>query len=230
MDKIKELLKQLKATPELTEAFIKTLSEYKSGLDTQFEANIEKAKQVCFEEVEAAKAQLAQKVEVFLEARIASINREAQKQAAIGESESVKTLRGMKALLEGVTLDGNPEDNQAAVAENKKLRVMVSKLQEERDGAVAQAKRANTIATKAIQRTKILESANPVNKQTVTESAARPTGKTNLESVRTQSAKPTTRQVVNESTVKPATHQASSTPEIAAIAEGLDGSPAFARK
>lgn len=242
MDKIKELLKQLGGSAELVESVIKEFQAYKERVDKEANetlvARLEKAKQICLEELNKEKADLARKVEIFLEARIASINREAQKRAAIGESEAVKTLKELKNLLEGVNNDGNSEDNQA---ETKKLRLMAARLQEEITGLQGQAKRANTIAMRALQRNKVLESQAGDIKPVAEEKPEpkpepekpkseekEPEKKEGLEAIREESEEPkTTRHVLVESQTPAAKEEPTSSPDIMAIADGLDGSPAF---
>jgi hypothetical protein len=196
--------------------------------DATLQARLAKAKQVCMEEVVVEKANLQRKVEIFLEARINSIDREAEKQAAIGESEAVKTLRGIQSLIEGVDNDSTPEA-QAAVAEVKKLRVLVTKLNEDKAQLAETAKRANQIAMKALQRNKMLESKDLPRKPQGQEPA--PAGKpANLGAVRTESSEPkTTRKVLVESQVKaPETGKpAQADGEVAAIAAGIESMPAF---
>jgi hypothetical protein len=236
MDKIKELLKQLNASPELTESIVKTLDAYKAQVqaeaDQAYQARIEKAKAVCLEEVAQAKAEMARKIEVFLEAKNVAITRDIQKQAAIGESESIKTLRGIKNLVEGVKNDGASGENQAAVSEEiKNLRVTVARLQEREKSLQEQVSRTNAITVKALKRNKILEDQLAEGKgTTVSESTQKPaTAKsTTLGAAKTPSATPkTTRQTMTESQVKAPAGQPQN--DIASIAAGLDETPAFVR-
>lgn len=233
MDKIKDMLKQLGASAELMESFTKELTGYKAKCEADakavYDKRIAEAKEVIIADVQEEKAELARKIEVYLEATISRINREASKQAAIGESETVKTLKGIKALLEGVTIDGNPEDNQAAVAENKKLRVMVAKLTEEKEQAAASAQNANRIAMKALARNKVLESRGTETPTQVTESTEKPAAGRSLENLRTAQTQPTTtRQTLTESqTTKPSSKPVTAHGDIAAIADKLDGTPAY---
>lgn len=239
MNKIKDLLKQMGASEELTEQIIKTFAEYthtiETKLDEEFKARLQNAKKVCMEEVEKEKADLARKVEIFLEARIATINREAEKQAAIGESDASKTLRELKSLLEGVDNGAQlTEDAQAAVAENKKLRLMVSQLQDKSAHLEEKATKANQIAMKALSLNRMLESKANGGKTETAETVAegkKPVteGKETLEGVKTPSAQPqTTRKVMTESQVPAKKEPAAGSPEISAIAAQLDDSPAFA--
>lgn len=229
MEKIKSLLGQMKCSPEFQKQFVSLLEEWKKGIEEgaerTFKARLEKAKAIVLDEVEKEKTELRRKVEIFLESRVNTIDREARKQAANGETEAVRRLREINSLLEGSKDGGTSEDNQAALAENnKKLRVMVGQLTEEKEQLIAQTKRAHELATKAIQRNRILESklgGEPIKQ--VAESKG-------LESVRTASEDPkTSRPILTESQV-PARQQEreeSGHPEVMAIAEKLDGEPAF---
>lgn len=237
--KVTDLLKKMNVTPELIEEFDKLLDETREGmkkqLEEQFRHRLGNAKKVCAEEIEKQKADLARKVEVFLEARINTISREAQKQAAIGESEATKTLRELKSLLEGVNSGSSPTD-QAAIAELKELRTACHRLQEQNEKLGLKAERANKIAMQVLQRNRILESskakvpATPVAKP-VTEAKGGEKGR--LESLRKPSATPkTARAPIHETVAHPAKVAAVSesvSPEIAAIANTLDGDPAFIR-
>ena len=62
MEKIKDLLKQIGATQELTESILNELKSFhtrtKKQLDEEFHARLEKAKQVCLEEFDKEKVKL----------------------------------------------------------------------------------------------------------------------------------------------------------------------------
>jgi len=233
MDKIKDLLKQLGATQELTESILDALNSYrvneKKKLDEEFRTRISKAKQVCLEEFDKEKTKLARKVEVFLESRVNSIDREAQKQMAIGESESTKTLRDVKCLVEGVSIGGAAKDVQAVKEEMNVLRIRLNKIMEEKDELKTQAQRANEIAMKALNRNKILESKmTKATATTVTES------KETLESLRTVGQKPKTqRKVLTETVAKKAKQPQVNTAissDVQQIAASIDDEiPAFVR-
>jgi hypothetical protein len=229
MEKIKDLLKQLGATEELTESILNELKSFhtrtKKQLDEEFHARLEKAKQVCLEEFDKEKVKLSKKVEVFLESRANTIDREAQKQAAIGESESAKTLRDMKCLLEGVNIGDAAKDVQAVKEEANVLRHRLNQVMEEKDQLKAQAQRANDIAMKAINRNKILETTTRTTATKIDESK-------HLETQRTVSQKPKTqRKVLTENVAK---EQPKKTPDfsadsdVAQIAATIDDSvPAY---
>lgn len=231
MNKIADLLKQMGASPELQKQIMEALESYKESVQTKleedFKQKVAQAKKVCVEAVEAEKRELAKKIEVFLEARTTTIQKEAAKHAAIGESEAVRLLRGCKTLLEGIQIDSKEGSGQAAIAETeevKQLRIQNKQLKESLEKAQLKAQRANAIALKSLERNKVLESktAPVAPAKPVTESKETP-------KLRKTSAQPTTaRPALTESVVKaPATVAESADPSIAAIASTLDGSPAY---
>jgi hypothetical protein len=229
MEKIKDLLKQLGASQELTESILNELKSFhtrtKKQLDEEFHARLEKAKQVCIEEFDKEKVKLAKKVEVFLESRVNTIDREAQKQAAIGESQSSKTLRDMKCLLEGVNIGDVAKDVQAVKEEANVLRHRLTQVMEEKDQLKAQAERANEIAMKAINRNKILET---TTKNTATKINESKDDSKDLESLRTTSQQPVTqRKVLTEHVAKKQTDN-SAPSDVQQIAATIDDSiPAY---
>lgn len=231
MDKIKDLLKQLGASDELSTAILSEMTSFKKRTEAHqnklFQEKLAKAKEICLEEYETEKAKLARKVEVFLEARVNTIDREARKQAAIGESEATKTLRELKNLLEGVPIDGSTKEIQAAREKARALSVKLDKVLGENKDLQAQVKKSNQIAMKVLRRNKILESKGDT--QSVTESK-KPTNRAKLESLRTKSQTPKTgRKVLTESQVPAKAKQAPATgdPDVLKIASQVDDSPAF---
>jgi len=239
MNKIFDLLKQLGASPELQKQIVEALDEYKQGVKTrleeEFKQRVHSAKKVCAEAVENEKRELAKKIEIFLEARINSITKEAAKHAAIGESDATRMLREVKSLVEGTKIGGNGGSDQAAIAETeevKQLRIQNKQLKENLDKVSLKAKRANDIAVKALERNKLLEAAKSAEKPAVTESKITPPAKpqAKLGELKKPTSAPTTgRPALTESVVKaPAKTQAESAdPDVAAIASQLDGDPAF---
>ena len=169
MDKLKELLKGIGASEELTSAICEELERYsaslKSRYDAEYQTKIERAKKVCVEEVNKEKAALARRLKTFLESKAAAIEQAAARQRAIEESESAATLRKAKAVLEGVELkEGNVTNSELQDAQKKVVRLekACATLKEERNLAVAKANTANAIAAKALQRNRVLESKGPV--------------------------------------------------------------------
>jgi len=245
MNKMLEILKKMGATDELANRFVSEMRAWKKAseeaIHEQFQADyvkrLQKAKQACLAETTRYKEDLARRVEVFLEARVNTINREASKQAAIGESEASKTLRGVKSLLEGVNLE--LPDLQTA-EETKKLRAKVGQLQERCQQLIVKNGHANKIARKLIERQRILETKleakleKAPRARSVTESKR--TGGKNavkeLKVLQEQAATPKTTRKRGKALEerKPARTNEQLTksdhPEVMAIAESLDGKPA----
>lgn len=242
MKKIKDLLKQIGASDELTESIVSELEAHdkrvKSKYDEEFKTRLTKAKQICVEEFEAEKRAMARKIEIFLEAHVSKVDREARRQAAIGESDSAKTLRQVKAAVEGVPIDGDGKEIQAVKEENKRLRVKYGQALDEGKQARIEAERASNIAAKALERNKLLESklmggsAKPVSE------SREPQGdgegeKTRLEDLRSKAAEPkTSRKVLTESQIPASKTSApvSGDSDIMDIANKVDETPAYLGK
>ncbi|MEM3000599.1 MAG: hypothetical protein QXU32_00765 [Nitrososphaerales archaeon] len=164
MEKLKELLKGIGASEELTNAFCEELERYTNALKEKFEKEywqkIERAKAVCIEEVNKEKAALARRVKTFLESKAAAMEQAAANKRAIEESESAARLKKVKALLEGISIDDSGVTSQKLQDEQKKnarLEKALAAMREERNLAVAKANTANEIAAKALQRNRKLE-------------------------------------------------------------------------
>jgi hypothetical protein len=164
MDKLKELLKGIGASGELTSAICEELERYsaslKSRYDAEYQQKIERAKKVCVEEVNKEKAALARRLKTFLESKAAAIEQAAARTRAIEESESAARLRKAKSILEGVELkEGSVTNSEIQDAQKKiaRLEKACATLKEERNLAVAKANTANAIAAKALQRNRALE-------------------------------------------------------------------------
>lgn len=169
MDKLKELLKGIGASGELTSAICEELERYSASLkaryDAEYQQKIERAKKVCVEEVNKEKSALARRLKTFLESKAAAIEQAAARTRAIEESESAAKLKKAKAVLEGVELkEGNVTNSEIQDAQKKiaRLEKACATLKEERNLAVAKANTANAIAAKALQRNRSLESKSPV--------------------------------------------------------------------
>lgn len=237
-DEIKSLLAEMGAKPDLITKLITVMESYQKKVEEkvrtemteEFKQKVTKAKEVCLEELKKEKTGLAKKVEIFLEARTNTINKEALKQAAIGESKASKTLRDMKSLVEGVEIGGE-KGTQVTSGEVKKLRVMVHQLQEDLSRQKAKAQRANEIALKVLERNKILESATAKPSKTVTESAVKTTG-TQLNEIKEHGVKPQTSRPATSETIAKQPEKTAAAPQgeadIMAIANEI-GEPAFIR-
>lgn len=160
--KIVALLENAGCKPELTEAIVNTLEEYKIAIREQFEADytakVAEAKRICVEETESHKIELSRALQVFLETKEATISTQLARQASNNESEAVTKLRNVKNLLEGVqTQNGDNAVNSTVVESvNKKL----LKLQEQYNLAIDKANRQTAIAEKVLARNRALLAEN----------------------------------------------------------------------
>lgn len=164
MDKLKELLKRLGGSDELVAALSEEFGRYAQGIKEQYEkefkTKIERARQVCLEEVSKEKAALARKVAIYLESKQESIEKAAEKNRLNEDTEATSLLKRTKALLEGINIDdgGQSRDLQAARKSIERLKAAVGTLKEERDVAVRKANDSNRIALDSLKRNKLLES------------------------------------------------------------------------
>lgn len=176
MDKIKELLAKSGCKTELVNAIVESLEQYKVNLQGRFTANfnakVEAAKKVCVEETEAHKRELARRLQIFCETKSAAIETQLAKSSALNESQATTKLKKLRALLEGVQLNGI--DNGKTAAELEKAKRRTQQLQEERDRAIAEANRKTAIAEKALKHNRQLVTENTKFKNTnvVTENRA----------------------------------------------------------
>lgn len=162
MDKIKELLAKSGCKPELVGAIVESLEQYKVSLQERFTQNfnnkVEAAKKVCVEETEAHKRELARRLQIFCEMKSAAIEQQLAKTSALSESQAMTKLKSVRALLEGVQLNGI--DSGKSAAELEKAQRRAQQLQEERDRAIAEANRKTAIAEKALKHNRQLVSEN----------------------------------------------------------------------
>lgn len=160
-DKIKALMLKsglsAEATDGLCEAIDSHLADRYKRQDAEFNAKLNKAKKVCLEEVESHKRDLARRLQIFAEAKGASIETTIAKQTAIKESAALAKLKDVQALLHNVPLNGEP--NGTLQAENVELKRRVKTLKEQVNQTTEQANRANAIAQKALSRNRQLEAA-----------------------------------------------------------------------
>src|SRR5579871_858588 len=139
MDKLKELLKRLGGTDELAAAICEEFNRYAQGLKEQYEkefkTKIERARQVCLEEVNKEKVALARKVGIFLESKMEAIEKAAEKNRLSEDTEATALLKRMKALCEGIQIEdgGASRDLQAARKQVERLKAAVGTLKEERN-------------------------------------------------------------------------------------------------
>lgn len=223
MDKIVELLKQIGASDELAEEIKKELHNWQTSqqkkLDEELRQKLVNAKRVCIEEVENYKKEIARKVEIFLESQVAAVERGAQERQAIEESKAVNTLKRAKGLLEGITIDGNNGDLQAAKSQIEQLRRKLSSVMEAKEKVDHQFVKVRKIAEDALKRNRLLESKIAEN----TKTPAPKKGGTKLESARPQAGKThTNRPTRRENQVPSRSQTQTGDREIDAIAASVD--------
>ena len=198
MEKIKQLLQKCglseEASAQICEAIDNHANTLKEQADTEFQARLAKAKKVCFEEVEAHKAELSRRVQIFLEAKNSAIEELVTRQSANKETEAVAKLEKIYALLEGIELNG--QSNSELKTEIEKFRKLAERLVEERDKAVAKAKRCIQTSERVLKRNRSLESS-------ITEGKAAPANSGRLDASRSDGQRRTTQRTLKES-VEPA--------------------------
>lgn len=153
MEKIKNLLEQAGVKPDLAKEICESLSAYKTTLREQFEAEysakVQEAKKVCIEETEAHKRELARRLQIFCEAKGAAIEAQLAKQSALSESEALTKLKTVKALLEGIAINGETSGQSTAVIERAKKQVQLAT--EEKKRAIETANRQTAIAERVLK-------------------------------------------------------------------------------
>ena len=159
MEKIKQLLQKCglsaEVSAELCEAIDSHANTLKEQSDIEFQTRLAKAKKVCFEEVEAHKAELARRLQIFLEAKNSAIEEHVMRQSANKDTAAAAKLEKIYALLEGVELNG--QSNSELKTEINKFRQLAERLVEDRDRAVAKAKRCIQISERVLKRNRVLE-------------------------------------------------------------------------
>jgi hypothetical protein len=164
MDKIKELLGKIGASKDLADALCEELDRYSNALKESYESELQdriaKAKQICVEEVQKEKVNLARKVGIFLESKAKSIEQAMTKQRVAEESEATSLLKKTKSLLEGIELNGEVSSRELLALSKKAERYekALGTIKEERDRAVDKANTANQIAVKMLKANQLMES------------------------------------------------------------------------
>jgi hypothetical protein len=211
MDKIKELLIALKISEEAADELVAKMVEWKeteqNALQEELQTRLQEAKKVCIQAVAEEKQELARKVEIFLESKVAAVERGARGRLAIEESEAANSLKQIKQMLEGINVGVQNEDLQATQAENEKLRKQLATTSEERNTFQNQYKRAHGIAEQSLARTRNLEEKlqQLTNGEPIEESNKGSKRKgTILEESRKKSGKPKTNRPTRKESQQPA--------------------------
>ena len=210
METIKNLLKEMKISDELTTQFTSNLDAFivetkestQKQLQEEFDQKLAKIKKVCLEETRNYKNKLAKKLQVFLETKANAIESQIAKQVAIRESAAEADLREVKAILEGykVNAEGNA-DLRAITDQLNAAQTKVKNLTEERDRAVNQAVRAKQIAQTVIDRAKVLQESKGTPAAAAPAPAAPKAPAPAAATVQKQGDKPQTTNTIAEETV-----------------------------
>lgn len=204
MERILSLLEQAGCKADLIDAIGQSLVEYKDNIREQFEADytakVAAAKKICLEETEGYKRELARRLQIFLETKNVAIENQLIKQSALNESAAMAKLQNVKALLEGVAVNGQDGGHTAAL-ENAKIKIR--QLTEERNKAIELANKRNAIAEKVLQRSREIIAENAklkaiAAKPTIAESHTRVAKPTRLDLNRKSTTPTTTRSTIVE--------------------------------
>lgn len=157
MDKIIQLLKEIGASDELAGAITEELQAYDREIHDKYQevykAKLQKAKEVCVEEVENHKIDLANKVSIFLESKSAQIEKRLEQQRAIEEGDAMSKLRTVREITENIEVASDAEI-KSLKAKFEKLVKENAKLSEDKKRAEVAANRANEMALSIIRETK----------------------------------------------------------------------------
>ena len=154
MNKIIALLKEIGASDQLASAVSEELVKYDKEIhdkyQTAYNIKLQKAKQICIEEVENYKVDLANKVSVFLESKAAQIEKRIEKQRAVEESSAMGKLQSIRNITEGIEVASDAEI-KALRERIEQLSNKVKTLTEEKKRAEIAANRANEMALSIIR-------------------------------------------------------------------------------
>ena len=207
MDKIKELMRQAGLKEEIVSGICDALNEYvetkTAALQSEYAEKVGKAKKICLEETEAHKRDLSRRVQIFLESRTATIEKKIAAQTAVKESATVAKLEKIRALVEGVELNG-PANGELR-SEVKKLQAQVAGLTTENKKVRETAQRHAQIAEGALKRTRALEARNrqlTLNESRQTTTTQQTTKNRRLDEGRTRGQGVTTRRTLVENQVR----------------------------
>lgn len=157
MDKIAELLKGVGASDELAGQICEELKRYDKQVhqkyETAYQKKMEKARELCMEEVNGSKLQLANKVSLFLESKRNEIETRLEQLNSLEETDAMSKLRSMKQLMEGIEVADDSE-LKALKAQLEDLNKKNRSLLEEKKAAEIAANRANEMALSILRESK----------------------------------------------------------------------------
>lgn len=160
MDKIIQLLKEIGASDELADAISEELQKYDAEIHEQYKgvynAKLQKAKQLCAEEVENYKVDLANKVSVFLESKSSQIEKKLEQQRSIEEGNAMSKLRTVREITEDIEVASDAEIKAMKAKLDKTLKENENLLEDKKRAEIA-ANRANEMALSIIRERKEAE-------------------------------------------------------------------------
>jgi len=155
MNKIKGLLTQIGASEELAGQICEQFECHEGQIQEKYEGvyktKLSQAKQICVEEVQKYKVEMARKVRLFLEGKSSQIEKRLDQQRSIEEGEAKAMLRQVKELTEGIEVADDAELQNLRV-KLEKLETKNTQLVEDKNKAVVAANRANKIALEILER------------------------------------------------------------------------------
>jgi len=216
LDKIQNLLTKSGVSTELAAQIVESMEEYKATVVAEAQAEltdkVKAAKQVVLEEVESYKSNLARRVQLFCESKSQTIEQQLTRRSAASDTEATTKLTEVKALLEGIQLDGSPNSQlEAQLADAKDQlgrlgkQLKTTKSQAERSARIAESVMEKN--QKLIKENKSLQGGQVIQEGKGTQTPATdeaditvPARQRSTVTQVTESKKPTGQQVITEST------------------------------
>ena len=154
LDKIKNLLSKSGVSDALATQIVESMEEYKATVvaeaQEELAQKVKAAKTVVLEEVESYKSNLARRVQLFCESKSQTIEQQLTRRSAASETEATTKLTEVKALLEGIQLDGKPNGQlQAQLADAKD---QLGRLGKQLTATKEQAERSARIAESVMEK------------------------------------------------------------------------------
>jgi len=171
------------AANKICESLESHVDQSRQQLETQFNERVAKVKSICLKETEDYKSELARRVQIFLETKSATIQESLSRQLGNKETEATATLRRVKASLNGVEM--NSEPNSQLQTELKNAKKLLEGKTRQLENVSTQLRRVQAISDKLLTRNRILEHTQ-VSKVATESVAAKPGN------IRRSSGKPVT--------------------------------------
>lgn len=141
------------AAGKLCESITTHIEQHKKTLDESYKQKVAAAKKICLEETEHQRADLAKKLQIFLEARGSAIASVLSKQHTKSNGDAFVMLEQVKNLLAGIPAGGDTALKQQVT----KLEKQVKTLTESKLATEAKLTKHMQISTKLINRNRLLE-------------------------------------------------------------------------